>query len=174
MSSGDESLLDAGVRGLKDALVTGRAEVAAEHRAGATGQAVCAALRELTDRVITEAYRQALDGTRPGDRAEVGQRLALVAIGGYGRGDLAPHSDIDLLFLTAEKETPAVHTLVSRLLRDLWDIGLKVSHGVRSPTAWRRGGRWQRWASLCATAWRSGERNMTITTLPPCACSSRM
>jgi [protein-PII] uridylyltransferase len=60
------------------------------------------------------------------------ERLSVTATGGYGRGTLAPFSDIDLLFLTASE--PAAHTLqvVEYMLYFLWDLGLKVGHATRS------------------------------------------
>ena len=58
--------------------------------------------------------------------------VALVAVGGYGRGELAPNSDIDLLFLTAHDNDPAADIVVEALLYLLWDLGLKVGHAKRT------------------------------------------
>jgi len=60
------------------------------------------------------------------------ERLAVAAVGGFGRGDLAPHSDIDLLFLLPYKPTPWIEQLVETVLYTLWDLRLKVGHAVRS------------------------------------------
>jgi len=60
--------------------------------------------------------------------------LALVAVGGYGRGELAPFSDIDLLVLTAGDEDSASDVIVEQLLYLLWDLGLKVGHAKRTVT----------------------------------------
>jgi [protein-PII] uridylyltransferase len=61
-----------------------------------------------------------------------GERTALLAVGGYGRGELAPHSDVDLLFLHPYKITPHTEKLVEFLLYKLWDLGLKVGQATRS------------------------------------------
>ena len=61
-----------------------------------------------------------------------GERLTLLAVGGYGRAELAPHSDVDLLFLHPYKITPHTEKLVEFLLYKLWDLGLKVGQATRS------------------------------------------
>ena len=91
-------------------------------------------LGALTDGLIRTlyGYARSLD-VGPAGPAEVGPgRLGIVATGGYGRGVLAPYSDIDLLFLTAPEPAPAVLRTVEFLLYFLWDLGLKVGHATRS------------------------------------------
>jgi [protein-PII] uridylyltransferase len=61
-----------------------------------------------------------------------GERLAVLAVGGYGRAELAPQSDIDLLFLHPYKRTPHGEQMIEFLLYKLWDLGLKVGHASRS------------------------------------------
>src|ERR1043165_1557442 len=59
---------------------------------------------------------------------------ALLAVGGYGRKQLFPYSDVDLLLLFAEDKTAArLKDYISRFLQQLWDDGLRVSHSVRTP-----------------------------------------
>ena len=58
--------------------------------------------------------------------------MAVVAVGGYGRGTLAPGSDIDLLFLLPAKPTPAGEKIAEYMLYMLWDMGLKVGHATRN------------------------------------------
>jgi [protein-PII] uridylyltransferase len=60
------------------------------------------------------------------------ETLALIAVGGYGRGELHPHSDVDLLFLLAETINDEIHNRLSELIAFLWDIGLPVGHSTRS------------------------------------------
>jgi len=62
----------------------------------------------------------------------IAEHLAVVAVGGYGRGELAPQSDLDLLFVLPYKQTPFVEQVVEYMLYMLWDLGLKVGHAVRS------------------------------------------
>ncbi len=61
-----------------------------------------------------------------------GEEMALLAVGGYGRGELAPHSDIDVLFLYPYKPTPHLEQMTEFLLYRLWDLGLKVGQSTRS------------------------------------------
>ena len=88
-------------------------------------------LAALTDGLIASLYRYAAgDATSGADRLI--EPLALVATGGYGRGVLAPFSDIDLLFLTQTEPSPATLRAVEFMLYFLWDLGLKVGHATRS------------------------------------------
>src|SRR5699024_5512632 len=57
----------------------------------------------------------------------------LVAVGGYGRAELLPHSDIDLLVIYEDGRLPEVAHGVEALVAYLWDLGLKIGHSVRSP-----------------------------------------
>ena len=63
---------------------------------------------------------------------EVPNGVALVAVGGYGRGELAPASDVDLLLLHELKDAGAVRDLAERLLYPMWDAGFELGHGVRT------------------------------------------
>ncbi len=60
------------------------------------------------------------------------EKVAVVAVGGYGRGKLAPHSDVDLLFILPYKRNAAAEQFVEFILYMLWDLGLKVGHATRS------------------------------------------
>ncbi len=65
--------------------------------------------------------------------ADLRDRCALVAVGGYGRGELHPHSDVDLMVLRDRTGDAAVDEAISRFFMFLWDIGLEVGHSVRTP-----------------------------------------
>ena len=88
-------------------------------------------LAELTDGLIGELHRYALSVSF-GPDADRGERLAVTATGGYGRGVLAPFSDIDLLFITASEPSSAALRTIEFMLYFLWDLGLKVGHATRS------------------------------------------
>ena len=81
-------------------------------------------IRLIHDYTITHVYR----ATNPSDA----ERMAVVATGGYGRGLLAPGSDIDLLFLLPYKQTPWGESVAEYMLYILWDLGFKVGHATRT------------------------------------------
>ena len=78
----------------------------------------------IYDYTIAHVYR----ATNPSDA----ERMAIVATGGYGRGLLAPGSDIDLLFLLPYKQTPWGESVAEYMLYVLWDLGFKVGHATRT------------------------------------------
>jgi len=80
--------------------------------------------RVLFDYAVAHVYR----ATNPSDA----ERMAIVATGGYGRGLLAPGSDIDLLFLLPYKQTPWGESVAEYMLYILWDLGFKVGHATRT------------------------------------------
>ncbi len=81
-------------------------------------------IRVLYDYTVAHIYR----ATNPSDA----ERMAIVATGGYGRGLLAPGSDIDLLFLLPYKQTPWGESVAEYILYVLWDLGFKVGHATRT------------------------------------------
>lgn len=109
------------------------AQIKNMHNEGASAAEVSKALTELCDSVVRQVYLAAIQDLPANDRLSVLGSLSLIAVGGYGRGDLAPYSDLDLLFLTPSQPSDETRHLVSRLVRDLWDAGLHLSQSVRSP-----------------------------------------
>ena len=117
---------------LKAALIAGREEVRKRFEAGASGAETVHALSFLVDQLIRLLHDFVGTHVYPIANPTAGERMALIAVGGYGRGELAPFSDIDLLFLTAYKRTPHTEQVVEYLLYTLWDLGLKVGQSTRS------------------------------------------
>jgi len=81
-------------------------------------------IRVLYDVVVTYVY--------PVANPTKGEQIAIVATGGYGRGELAPFSDVDLMFLLDYKRSPRTEQIIEYMLYMLWDLGLKVGHATRS------------------------------------------
>lgn len=101
------------------------------HRFGRSGRDVAAARSDLVDVVVGRACRMAAAELAP--RLPVDQdQIAVVALGGYGRRELAPFSDVDLLFLRADGADDEVKAVVERALALLWDSGLTVGHSFRT------------------------------------------
>lgn len=117
---------------LRAALNHGRAEVRARFEDGGSGEECVRQNCYLADRLIRTLAAFTLTHIFPSANPTVGEQFDIAATGGYGRGELAPFSDIDLLFLLPYKRTPRVEQVVEYMLYILWDLGLKVGHAVRS------------------------------------------
>lgn len=88
-----------------------------------------AALAELTDEWLTGLFAAGAESLRG---------VSLVAVGGYGRGELSPRSDLDLLLLHDGGDSKAVAALADRIWYPVWDLGLALDHSVRTPAEARR------------------------------------
>src|SRR5215471_9346365 len=117
---------------LRAALVAGRAEIRRRFEATGDGSAVMREQCLLIDQMILALFELVTGDLYPLPNPTSGERLAIIAVGGYGRGELAPHSDIDLLFLLPYKRTPHTEQVVEYLLYLLWDLGLKIGQATRS------------------------------------------
>ena len=98
---------------------------------GLGGAEIAAARSDLVDLVVARACREAAARADRGAEPELAQ-CAVIALGGYGRRELCPSSDVDLLFLHPGHPSPAVAAFVERALITLWDAGLTVGHSYRS------------------------------------------
>ena len=118
---------------LRDALAQGRAELQRRlHETPAKGLELAGAQAFLIDQLLRLMFDAVVTDLYPATNRTSAERLALVAVGGYGRGQMAPYSDIDLLFLTPWKQTPWGEQVIETMLYLLWDLGLKVGHATRS------------------------------------------
>lgn len=87
------------------------------------------ALAELTDEWLTGLFTAGAEGLKG---------VSLVAVGGYGRGELSPRSDLDLLLLHEGGDSKAVAALADRVWYPVWDLGLALDHSVRTPAEARK------------------------------------
>jgi len=104
-----------------------------KHQAGAGGREICARRSELVDVLLQYVFGAAVTATS-GEKGP-GIPLTLIALGGYGRGELNPFSDIDVMLLPREgtkKISPRLQEMVQQVLYLLWDSGFKVGHSTRS------------------------------------------
>src|SRR5213595_3626233 len=103
-----------------------------KHQAGGAGREICARRAELIDILLQYVFGAAAAAARENGGAEV--PLALVALGGYGRGELNPFSDIDVMLLHRQRDeiSPHLEEMVNQVLYLLWDSGFKVGHSTRS------------------------------------------
>jgi len=117
---------------LKEAQAQGQTAIQSRFEAGASGRETARSLAFLTDQLLRLVYDHVTKDLFPLHNPSTAERLALVAVGGYGRGELAPFSDIDILFLLPYKIAPRSEQVVEATLYMLWDLGFKVGHATRS------------------------------------------
>ena len=118
---------------LKGALEAGRAEI--ERRLlerPSSGRVAANATAFLIDQIVRLSHDFTTGHLYPSANRSAGERITLIAVGGYGRGEMAPHSDIDIGFLTPFKQTSWTEQVIEAQLYTLWDLGLKVGHSSRS------------------------------------------
>jgi len=127
------ALRAAAVALLKGALEAGRAEIArrlAEHPS--RGLEAAAAQAFLIDQLLRLIFDFTTKRLYPNSNPTAGERICLLAVGGYGRGEMAPYSDVDIAFLTPWKQTGWTEQVIESMLYTLWDLGLAVGHSSRS------------------------------------------
>lgn len=90
------------------------------------------AVATLTDATVLAVHHIATTVLHPVNHVTDGERLAILAVGGYGRAEMAPESDVDLLFLTPWKVSGWAESVVESMLYMLWDLKLKVGQATRS------------------------------------------
>jgi [protein-PII] uridylyltransferase len=120
------------VRHLAEARARGNAALAAAFAARPReARPLVTAQAHLTDGLVTTALAVA-QALHPLANPTEAERIAVLAVGGYGRAEMAPQSDVDLLFLTPWKITPWAESVIETMLYLLWDLKLKVGHASRT------------------------------------------
>ncbi len=117
---------------LKSVLAEGRAKAEQLLLADKRGRLCAERLCAMQDEIIRVLYEFIARHLYRSDNPSEAERMAVIATGGYGRGLLAPGSDIDLLFLLPYKQTAWGESVAEAILYCLWDMGLKVGHATRS------------------------------------------
>lgn len=98
------------------------------HRSGAGGVETARACSAGVETVVVHLY----ETLRSWMDMKEGHAPTIVALGGFGRRELSPKSDVDLLFLTSSKRSASANAFTGYLVRMLWDSGLELGHSVRS------------------------------------------
>ncbi len=114
-------------------LADGQKQLKCRHRQGASGAGLCAATSDLRDEVLLDLLAAALAELGLTESKTLRGQIALVPHGGYGRRDVAPFSDVDLMLLYGPRAADQVRRLAERLFRDVFDAGLVLGHSVRTP-----------------------------------------
>ena len=112
------------LQGLKTLIAAANERIHQEHDAGGRGRNVVRHLTALVDDVVRTVFQYVV-----GNHSRLAESCALLALGGYGRGEMNPHSDIDLMFLC--HKTPP-EDVVRETLYLLWDAGYTLGHSVRT------------------------------------------
>lgn len=132
-----QSILQAGhtanglVPALRGFIADEQARILHIHRSGGTGQAVVRSIATLTDAVVTSLFQLAEAACDPTLRRG-SNGCALVALGGYGRREMNPASDVDLMFVYPRRADAYLDAILHPVLSTLWDVGFVVGHCCRS------------------------------------------
>jgi [protein-PII] uridylyltransferase len=105
-----------------------------EHKHGENGRDLCKKRADVISVMLRHLWNSAWE-THLRSNLDKPPRIALLAVGGFGRGELNPYSDIDILFLYPDngaKTTAQVNDIVQHVLYMLWDIGFQVGHATRT------------------------------------------
>jgi len=121
------------VKLLKAALDKGRAELERRlEEKPSAGHENAGGFAFLIDQLIRVIHDHATTHLYPSANRSKAERLAVMAVGGYGRAEMSPHSDVDIAFLVGGKKTAWCEQVVEAMLYLLWDLGLKVGHSTRT------------------------------------------
>ena len=118
---------------LREALDTGRAELARRLAEKPSAGYECVHGHSfLIDQLVRVIHDHVFEHVHPAPNRTAAERLAVLAVGGYGRAEMAPHSDVDIAFITPMKRAPWCEQVIETMLYLLWDLGLQVGHSSRT------------------------------------------
>ncbi len=118
---------------LRSALDNGRAELARRlSEKPASGHECSGGQSFLIDQIVRLLHDHVTANVYPSGNRSTSERLSIMAVGGYGRAEMAPQSDVDIAFLTPSRRTPWCEQVIEAILYFLWDLGLQVGHSSRT------------------------------------------
>ena len=118
---------------LRDALEAGRTEIARRLEDNPSAGHNCASEQSfLIDQLIRIVHDHVTTHVYPVANRSSAERLTILAVGGYGRAEMAPHSDVDIAFITPTRRAPWCEQVIEAMLYFLWDMGLKVGQSSRT------------------------------------------
>ena len=117
---------------LKNYISKKRQEIYDLHKDGASGLYIVTRITSLTDKIISEFYDHEVSKYESSHNIPLKDRCSVIAVGGYGRGELNPFSDIDIMFLYREDAKDAVESISTNILYLLWDLRYNIGHSVRT------------------------------------------
>lgn len=121
------------VQALRSALDAGRDELGRRlAEAPSAGHECVGGHAFLIDQLVRVIHDYVTTFAFPPTNRTTAERLAILAVGGYGRAEMAPHSDVDIAFITPMKRSPWCEQVIEAMLYILWDLGLKVGHSSRT------------------------------------------
>ena len=116
----------------REQVQSGLEEVRRLHDSGLASVQVCARIASVIDQVLVKLFDATLASMPEPQGTKLRERVALVAVGGYGRRQQAPCSDVDLMILYAGPQDEPIRQFTQRLTQDLFDVGLKPGHSLRT------------------------------------------
>jgi [protein-PII] uridylyltransferase len=131
-SSQDSKMRAKALELLSDVMTQARAAAERQLNADGNGRKCAEGLSLFQDEFIGVIYDFTVEHLYQAKNPSSAERMSVIATGGYGRGQLAPGSDIDLLFLLPYKQTAWGESVVENILYLLWDLGFKVGHATRT------------------------------------------
>lgn len=130
MSDHPSPMIDPVVIRARQRLKEGREKIRQRHDEGGSGPDICSSITDLVDTLILDIWGGAISGN---NRGPLAKQVALVAHGGYGRRDLAPFSDVDLMLITSRAIFGEIQPIASTVSRNIVDAGLQLGFSVRMP-----------------------------------------
>ncbi|MEX2176968.1 MAG: [protein-PII] uridylyltransferase [Pirellulaceae bacterium] len=125
--------LEPAVVAARERLVQGRNKLRMQHESGSPGVQVCAHFTDLLEGIVLDLFHAALAGLDERSRARLMPRVALVGHSGFGRREMAPFSDVDLMLLHPFASEQTIVPLVRPFTQHLYDLGLDVGFAARTP-----------------------------------------